>query len=240
MEKTCSKCKGVKDINEFPKDRCSKTGYDSYCKICKRAKVKAHYDKDPSNQKNRVKQWQSENYEHVREYFTKKNNSEEFKLYMHQYYQENKVKHNERSLNNSKQRRKETGEYYHPRLKKYVKAAPLKSPEERKLIQTYRDKVKRGIQTDRKKTFELLGCSFGELKIYLESQFYPEMSWDNWGKVWEVDHIIGCFNFDLTNQDELEKCFHYTNLRPLFKTTKIAESFGYNDIVGNRNRPKKH
>jgi hypothetical protein len=208
MEKTCSKCKGVKDINEFPKDRYSKTGYDSYCKICKRAKVKANYEKDPNKQINRVKQWIEQNSDYVREYTTKRNNSEEFKAYVKQHYLDNKEKHNKRSIEYNKAR--------------YVKSKTIMDPEVRRLANVFRDKVKRGIQTDRKKTFELLGCSFGELKIHLESQFYPEMSWDNWGKVWEVDHIIGCFNFDLTNQDELEKCFHYTNLRPLFKTTKIS------------------
>ncbi len=59
-----------------------------------------------------------------------------------------------------------------------------------------------------------------------------------WGKVWELDHIKGCCNFDLTQLIEQQKCFHYSNLRPLFKTTEIAESFGYKGYIGNRNRIK--
>jgi hypothetical protein len=176
----------------------------------------------------------------LKEYIEIRNNSEEGKLYQKQYYLDNKETHNKRSINYNKNRREETGEYYSSVLKQYVKATPPKSPEERKLIITYRDRVKRGIQTDRKKTFELLGCSFAELKTYIEAQFHPEMNWDNWGKVWELDHIIGCVNFNFNNPDELAKCFHHTNLRPLFKTTKIAESFGYTDIIGNRNRKRYH
>ena len=232
----CRKCGETKPINDFPKDKCAKKGYSTYCKICKRAKVKSNYYKNPEKKISKVKEWFKDNPDKIPLY----NRSQKDKGYTSKYYQDNKEKLSKYNSDYSKKRREETGEYYHPVLKQYVKATPPKSPEERKLIQTYRDRVKRGIQTDRKKTFELLGCSFAELKVYIESQFYPEMDWNNWGKVWELDHIIGCINFDFNNPDELAKCFHYTNLRPLFKTTKIAESFGYNDIVGNRNRKRYH
>ena len=47
----------------------------------------------------------------------------------------------------------------------------------------------------------------------------------------------------LTEQGKLaleqQLCFHYTNTQPLFKTTKIAESFGYVNYVGNRDKSKK-
>lgn len=88
------------------------------------------------------------------------------------------------------------------------------------------------------KAFKLLGCNSKEIKIYLESQFLPEMNWNNYNKVWEVDHIIGCNKFDLFIEEDQKKCFHYSNLQPLFITTKIAESFGYGGYIGNRNKPK--
>lgn len=36
-EKTCSRCNGKKSVNEFSKDKSTKDGYQSYCKICARA-----------------------------------------------------------------------------------------------------------------------------------------------------------------------------------------------------------
>lgn len=218
----CRKCGETKSISDFPKDKYAKKGYDIYCKICKREKVRSHYYKDPEKKKSKVKEWFKNNPDKIPLH----NKRQKDKGYTSQYY-----------LDNKDRIRKNQQDYH---KKTYVKSTTTKSPEERKLINTYRDRVKRGIQTDRKKTFELLGCSFAELKVHIESQFYPEMDWNNWGKVWELDHIIGCINFDFNNPDELAKCFHYTNLRPLFKTTKIAESFGYNDIVGNRNRKRYH
>jgi hypothetical protein len=64
------------------------------------------------------------------------------------------------------------------------------------------------------------------------------MSWENHGKIWEIDHIKACSNFDLTKLEEQQQCFHYTNLQPLFKTTGIAKSFSYIDQTGNRNKYK--
>jgi hypothetical protein len=71
------------------------------------------------------------------------------------------------------------------------------------------------------------------------NQFKTEMTWENHGTVWEIDHIIPCSFFDLTKEEEQQRCYHYTNLQPLFKTTKIAESFGYINEIGNRNKSNK-
>ena len=89
------------------------------------------------------------------------------------------------------------------------------------------------------KTLELLGCSLIELKLYLEQQFLPEMTWGNHGEIWEIDHTKPCASFDLADIEQQKECFHYTNLQPLFKTTEIAESLGYKNYIGNRNKINK-
>jgi hypothetical protein len=86
----------------------------------------------------------------------------------------------------------------------------------------------------------LLGCTIEHLKKHLEFQFLPEMSWGNHGTIWEIDHIKPCSLFDLTDVEQQKECFHYINLQPLFKTTKIAESFSYTNHIGNRNKNKTH
>lgn len=86
---------------------------------------------------------------------------------------------------------------------------------------------------------KMIGCSSYDLVKYIENQFLPEMTWGNWGPVWELDHILPCASFDLTILEKQYKCFHYTNFQPLFKTTEIAESFGYINYVGNRNKGDK-
>ena len=39
------------------------------------------------------------------------------------------------------------------------------------------------------------------------------MDWTNI----EIDHIRPCYAFDLTDPKQQKKCFHYSNLQPLFK-----------------------
>jgi hypothetical protein len=41
------------------------------------------------------------------------------------------------------------------------------------------------------------------------------MNWENQGE-WHIDHILPCASFDLTKEEEQRKCFHYTNLQPLW------------------------
>jgi hypothetical protein len=79
-------------------------------------------------------------------------------------------------------------------------------------------------------TLELLGCTISELKIHLESKFLPGMTWENHTRDgWHVDHIIPCAAFDLTKEEEQRKCFHYTNLQPLwwFDNIKKAATIPY-------------
>lgn len=77
------------------------------------------------------------------------------------------------------------------------------------------DALKRDNTTKRHSALQLLGCPIEQCKQHLESQFKPEMNWDNHGKIWEIDHIKPCSSFDLTNIEQQKQCFHYTNLQPL-------------------------
>ena len=64
-------------------------------------------------------------------------------------------------------------------------------------------------------TMKLVGCSLENLKKHLKSQFTSGMSFSNYGK-WHIDHIKPCASFDLNKVSEQKKCFHYTNLQPLW------------------------
>ncbi len=68
-----------------------------------------------------------------------------------------------------------------------------------------------------KKTLKLLGCSWQKAREHIQSQFKEGMAWENYGKYgWHIDHIIPCSSFDLTDPEEQKKCFHYTNIQPLW------------------------
>lgn len=60
-----------------------------------------------------------------------------------------------------------------------------------------------------------LGCSIPELRAHLEARFTQEMNWDNYGIVWEIDHVRPLANYDLSNPEIAMQLCHYTNLQPL-------------------------
>jgi hypothetical protein len=74
------------------------------------------------------------------------------------------------------------------------------------------------------KSMDLLGCDIGVLLNHIEKQFLPGMNWGNHGlRGWHIDHIIPCDAYNLRKESEQKKCFHYTNLQPLWEkdnTTK--------------------
>lgn len=82
------------------------------------------------------------------------------------------------------------------------------------------------------RTIDFIGCSINDLKIYLESKFKKGMSWDNYGLFgWHIDHIRPCTSFDLSIKEEQHKCFHYTNLQPLWAKENIKKSNHWNNSV---------
>ena len=73
-------------------------------------------------------------------------------------------------------------------------------------------------------SLKLLGCSIQNAKEHLEKQFKEGMSWENYGhKTWHIDHILPCASFDLTDPEQQKKCFHYTNLQPLWAKENISK-----------------
>jgi len=75
-------------------------------------------------------------------------------------------------------------------------------------------------------TMFLIGCEIDYLMYHLQEQFTEGMSWDNYGD-WHIDHIKPCASFDLSKPEEQQKCFHYTNLQPLWAEDNIAKKDKY-------------
>ena len=74
-----------------------------------------------------------------------------------------------------------------------------------------------------KSTMKLLGVPNIEfLKQYLENKFKPGMSWEKRGLI-HIDHIIPCASFDLKDPKQQAKCFHYTNLQPLWAKENLMK-----------------
>ncbi len=103
-----------------------------------------------------------------------------------------------------------------------------------KLLKTLRSRLGNAInrQNSHKNntTIKLLGCSVSFLKGYLEAKFKEGMTWENHGE-WHIDHIKPCSSFNLLDEEEQQKCFHYTNLQPLWAADNLSKGCKYIDEV---------
>ena len=111
------------------------------------------------------------------------------------------------------------------KLKKYYSEYHQQNRERKKILRrndpkmrvasNLRNRLYKAVTKKFKGIMSLVGCELNELLLYLEQQFDNEMTWDNYGTYWEIDHIKPCDSFDLEDLNEQIKCFHYTNLQPL-------------------------
>ena len=214
--KKCNSCLGEFPFDMFHVKRASVDGYNNVCKPCKKIKNELFYAGNRESKLIYQKEYREKNKEVVDAYKKAYN-----KTYLPEYYKKNKKKRLEYSYRYNKERKKVDENF--------------------KLASLLRSRFHHALKNGRKmkSVIELVGCTIDEFKLYVESLFYPEMTWENHGDIWEIDHILPCASFDLTLLEEQKKCFHYSNHQPLFKTTKIAESLGYYDIEGNRNKLHK-
>ena len=93
-----------------------------------------------------------------------------------------------------------------------------------KILHTLRGRLHNVLKGTLKRTstIRLLGCTIEFFKKHLESKFSEGMNWNNHG-LWHIDHIIPCCKFDLTRESEQKKCFHYTNLQPLWAQDNLTK-----------------
>jgi hypothetical protein len=72
-------------------------------------------------------------------------------------------------------------------------------------------------------TSSLIGCSWKYLIAHITPRLTPGMTWENYGTVWQIDHVLPCASFDLTKRAQVKKCFHYTNLQPLLSSANASK-----------------
>jgi hypothetical protein len=74
------------------------------------------------------------------------------------------------------------------------------------------------------KTLELLRCTKQQLLQWLSYQFDENMSFDNYGMYWHIDHVIPVSFFDFSEPNQQYICFHWSNLQPMECKANINKS----------------
>jgi len=69
-----------------------------------------------------------------------------------------------------------------------------------------------------------VGYSIATLKVHLERQFKPSMSWAAFcaGHI-HIDHIVPLSSFNLRDVDELRRAWALTNLRPEWRALNLRK-----------------
>ena len=207
--KICKICGEKKIISNFHKDKSRKDGIRNICKNCCSDKIKKYYKDNKVEILIKNKQWRVDNHSSIieRNKKWKENNPEKYKESQKKYikYNKNKI---QKYRNKYNRVRKQNDPIYN-----------LKCG----LSRTISDTLREMKLTKKSKTCEILGCSYEQLKNYLESKFEDWMTWDNKGnpndgilepnKSWDIDHIIPTCT--AKTEAEIIKLNHYTNLQPL-------------------------
>ena len=221
--KICSKCCLERPIENYYPNR-------GKCKVCFLNECKEKYNKnretvlnkkkekyDPikEKEKNQInyRRHREKRLKQQKEYVEK--NKEKVAQYKKQWAQEKK----EHLREYRKKYNLENKDYINERNHKRLKNDPLYAftvAIRKNILKAFR---KRGFDK-RSSTQIILGCTFEEFKIYMESKFEDWMNWDNRGLYngtpnygWDVDHIIPVTTGNTI--EEIIKLNHYTNLQPL-------------------------
>jgi hypothetical protein len=171
-----------------------------YCsKLCyKQAKMKR---KRPYSKKYYLEHKEKLDLQHINYY---ENHKEQRAKAMKEWYELNKEKIIEHNINYNKNKYKTNIGF--------------------KILDNLRSRIRMALKRNIKSqsTIKLIDCSIDFLRQHLEKQFQSGMSWSNHG-LWHIDHIIPCASFDLSKVSEQRKCFHYTNLQPLWAKENLRK-----------------
>ena len=144
------------------------------------------------------------------------------KKYHSQYYQKNKTKVIKRQLEYIKNNRDKVNKRHNDKYYSDINY---------KMKHNLKRRMNNAIKGHFKdcSTLKLLGCDLETVRKHLESKFTEGMNWNNYGR-WHIDHIMPCASFDLSDPEQQRKCFHYTNLQPLWAEDNMKNGDKVPDI----------
>jgi hypothetical protein len=208
MKKICKKCELEKNLDEMIKSKTSKGGYASLCKDCNRLKSKKYRE----NNKDYYDKY-------IKEYYNRVEIKEKIRLHSIKYREDNKDKLKSQKEEWRKKNKDKVKEQK-KRWNKLEKENNLLYYLSQLISASFRKSFRRNGFSKKSKSIDILGCTFDEFKLYLESKFEEWMGWENKGLYngefnygWDIDHIIPISSAN--TEEEIIKLNHYTNLQPL-------------------------
>lgn len=245
--KLCIRCGHNKPLSKFKIDRTCKDGHRNLCRDCVAIDRKTQFQKNKDKVKKQRTQWETENREYRNAYRRYLRGNNPFFVpkgcaTFSDLTTEELIERNHSSRKQHHEQHKEDDRVYrHEYQKTHRKENRLRTKHREsidpqfKIGNRLRSRILSAlkVQKARKgaKSEKLLGCSVSHFRQWIESQWLPGMNWNNYGaqklngpKMWHIDHIVPCSSFNLLEVTEQYKCFHYTNMRPLWAYDNMSKS----------------
>ena len=90
-----------------------------------------------------------------------------------------------------------------------------------------RSRIWKALKSDKNKhSIEYLCCDIISYRKYLEELMVDGMTWENYGAVWDIDHIVPIKYQNPTIEEVIER-LHYKNTQPLWKKDNIVKGNRY-------------
>lgn len=84
-----------------------------------------------------------------------------------------------------------------------------------------------------KNHYQLINCDGLFLRKWFQFHFeldhHLELTHENHGEKWHIDHVIPCSYFNMNKEKDQEICFHWSNLRPLPIIENLSKNNSIND-----------
>jgi hypothetical protein len=196
-------------------------GVEEPCSKCKkRLRKHRYYVKHKEECLAKSKNHRLANKEHVKQRDKKyhEEHREERRKQQAEYYAKNK----EKIQAHRKEYRTE-----HPEKIREQAMKRLHNDPEYRISLALRQRVRRSVGTGSYYE-DLVGCKKDFLLAWftfnfeIDCQF--EMTFDNFGDVWQIDHVLPVSKFDLLEEDQVKKCFNWKNTCPLPKKMNLLKS----------------
>lgn len=219
---SCIICGIEKPFTDFWKSKKHKSGYMARCIECEKIKNRTRYLRDAERVKAAAREYRAKNPEKISAF--NKKYREEHPEKLKEYHTEWREKNADHVLEYNRNYHKEHNDEILAYRREYYHKVTKQDPNAH-LRNNLRGRVRRAMEGNNKsaKTMELTGCTVDFLRDWLEFQFDDNMTWDNYGSYWHIDHILPCASFDLTDPEQQRKCFHYSNLQPLTASDNLSK-----------------
>ena len=220
MSKVCCTCKTEHPIESFHVNTKRSDGRSPVCKLCKSAADKRYRDANLEKRREQDRKYGASHKEEAKQRAKDwyESNPERAKASRKEYYEKNyaQLKAAQKKWNEANQ---EKMKQY---MNDYVKNR-YKTDINYRLKSIINKRIRDGVRQKTKPTIEYLGCSLPYFMDWIECQFTPEMSWDNLGTYWQMDHVKPCASFDFSKEEDIYECYHWSNLQPLSSVENIVK-----------------